>query len=214
MASLVTFLAGTIDGQLQSVDATYATARTGGTLGLDATNIALYIGQRTAYTCYEGFVQFDTSGLPDDCTITDVALSLYGNGPADAQEFTVNARAYNWGAGLTTADWVSGADLAALPLLATIAQSVLKGTLAYHAFASEAAFLTNINKTGPTYIILSSSRHEAGTQPSAYERVTPYSTDKGAGYEPELVVTYTTAGATTCPLHLFRTHFISKGVML
>lgn len=194
MASPETFLAGTIDGHLQSVNAAYATARTGGTIGLDNTNTNIYIGQRTAYTVYEGYIQFDTSGLPDDCTITDVVLSLYGSG-GDAQGFTVNARAYNWGASLTTADWVSGADLHVLPLLATIPQSVLKGAAAYHDFTSEAAFLTNINKTGSTYIILSSSRHEEGTAPSTYERVTPRSANMGAGYEPKLVVTYTTLTA-------------------
>lgn len=107
---------------------------------------------------FEGFLAFDTSAVVG--TITAVTLSLTAQYKGSAP-FTVEARAYDWGPTLTTADWRQ-ASLASLPLLATRALAGIATDGSYNDFTSEAAFLTNINQSGTTYVILNSDLQRAG----------------------------------------------------
>ena len=62
-------IAGTMPTtRISSTSSSYATARTGGTL---ATSSTARLGQYLSgsnYVCYESFVEFDTSSLPDNAT--------------------------------------------------------------------------------------------------------------------------------------------------
>jgi hypothetical protein len=96
------------------------------------------VGQTFAtpnYTIYEGFYQFDTSGIGDTDTIDSAVFSLHGHTDNSVTDFTINCRLKDWGTGLTTADWVAGADLSALTLLATFATSGFT-TSGYNDFTS------------------------------------------------------------------------------
>lgn len=187
-----TFYSATADGQIESSNATYGTARSGGTLVANTGGTSANVGQVTGYACYEAFLSFDTSTIPDGDIITSVTLSLDGTGATDGSDtdFTINARVYDWGPSLTTGDWIAGASLSGNTLVASRSTSGWSAS-GYNDFTSEAAFLTAINKAGVTYLVISSSRHEAGTTPSGNEYVGFATADNsGTANDPKLVVTH------------------------
>jgi len=195
LSTTTTVYADVADGYIQSENATYATARSGGTLTSQNGSVVLIIGQDLAakYACLEGDIYFDTgTPIPDTDTIETATLSLYGNNDQSTTDFTLEARTHTWSAnGLTTADWVAGASLSGKTLLATYATSGGWPTDAYTALVSEAAFLDAINKTGYTEMLLDSSRHVAGNTPTGSEYVCAYSTDQdGTTKDPKLVVVH------------------------
>lgn len=153
--------------------------------GSVATTGDIYVGQQVA-TAYEGFIGFDTSAVAG--TITAVTLSLWGVNDTSTTDFTLEARVYDWGATLTGADWRSPATLATLTLVASRSTASWP-TGAYNALTSQAAFLSNINKSGFTRLILSSSRQRAGDVPSGTEFVGMSSSDAaGTTQDPKLVI--------------------------
>jgi hypothetical protein len=194
-----TFYSNTADGRVSSYDATYATARAGAALNADSAGSTMPLGQFGTYNCYESFISFDTSTIGTD-EISSATLSLYAYGDNSVTDFTCHARLKDWGASVTTADWVAGADLSSLPLLASVSTLGLS-TSSYTDFTSESAFLTNINKTGTTGIILSSSRHEAANAPTNNEFVVWYTADQGGSFRPKLVVVH---GAATTAVPVFQ----------
>lgn len=179
-----------LGGRLYGNSAVYATARS----TVSAQDATLLVGQNVSnYFFNEGFVSFDTSAIPDTATVLSATLSLRLNGAAVGDTtYTVQARLYDWGATLTTADYVAGASLSAKTLLATlpVASFVTTGLAP---MTSETAFISNINLTGKTRIILCTDRMVAGTAPTTAEYANFWNTN-GAGYVPTLTVTYT--GAT------------------
>ena len=143
---------GTNDGGVGTRDADYETARAGGSaVAADTSNFALSTGDLGgsnlagigqiefvgSYFLGEGFVSFDLSGLTAD-TISSASLSLYAS--SFSGTFTVEARLYDWGATLTAADWVPGADLGDYPLLATLASTDIT-TSAQNAFTENGTAL-------------------------------------------------------------------------
>jgi uncharacterized membrane protein len=203
MASPLTVWSSTADGRVRSQDADYAVARS---TAFDAvTDVAtIPIGQYsgTFYYCYEGFFSFDTSSVGAGVTVTVATLSFYCSSDYSAQDFTVEARIHDWGAALTTADWVAGASLGDKTLVASRSSTPTWATDAYSALTSESAFLTNIAQVGTTYILACSDRHRIGNTPDAdYEWVYVYSADDATGgggtdRDPKLYVEWTTAGNT------------------
>lgn len=196
--STLTVYGDTADDTAWSSNAAYSTARSGSSLALiGPTTTDFYVGQNTGYQCYEGFISFDTSSIPDSATITAVELSLYVANDVSSTDFTIRARAYDWGASVDTGDWIAGASLPGNTLLAELSTSGLS-VAAYSVFTSEAGFLAAISKTGTTRIALSSSRHEAGNTPTTFEYVRIHSGDQtGAERRPRLTVTYTTGVTVT-----------------
>lgn len=135
----------------------------------------------------EGFIAFDTSGVAG--TITAVTLSLYGDLDASTTDFIVEARIHDWGATLTTADWVPGNTLGTKTLVASKSTSGGWSTVAYNVLTSEAAFLSNINQAGFTRLILCSSRQRSGNAPSGAEVIACKSANNsGTSQDPKLVI--------------------------
>ena len=188
------------DGYIESESTSYSSARAGTGSPVTALDTQGFctVGQRAGgggdYHCYAAFLDFDTSGIPDDATITAVELSLYGSFDASDTDFDIEARLHDWGASLTTADWVAGADLGAKTLLASKATSGWSAS-AYNAFTENgSSFRDSINKTGVTRVIVCSSRHRAGNTPTGDERITFYAAEEASTTkDPKLVVTYTTS---------------------
>jgi hypothetical protein len=193
-----TFYAITNDGTLRSSNAVYLTARSGGTLANDTNEAVIGHQFATTYQCQEYFTGFDTSTIPDDDVIDSVVLSLYCETDNSATDCLMYARLRNWGGTLENADWVPGADLSALTLLASKTTTGLS-TVAYTDFTSEAAFAANINKTGTTYMVMSTELLEAGTTPATYQRVLFKHSEDGAGLAPRLVVNHSSAGVDPGP---------------
>jgi hypothetical protein len=210
MASPLTVYSSSADGYVSSSNATYATARAGGTLAADATLAQLPVGQRFSspnHICYEQFISWDTSSIPAGATVTLATISLYVQLDQSDTDFTIEVRPYDWSTTVTTADWIAGASLSGLTLLASKGTAGIS-TVAYTALTSEAALLSAIVTGGTTRVVVDSSRHVAGNQPSALERVYFYMNEKGAGYQPKLYVEYTDPPAASTPIHLLRPHII------
>jgi hypothetical protein len=109
---------------IDSVSTSYSLARAGNNLSVvsaepDRMNIvnAVY---GTDYHVREGFVEFDTSSIPDDAVIDSAILTLtsYRDEGAAALDQTVEARIRDFGVPLDTTAFVPGANLSALPLAA------------------------------------------------------------------------------------------------
>lgn len=193
-----TFYGITGDGRVTSNNATYSTARTGGTLASNTT--VLDVGQYTptGYYCLESFCAFDTSSIPDADAIYQVNLNLWLDWDLSDTDFTVQVHPKVWtSGGLTTADWVSGADIGALTQLATLDTSSMGAEGAYKTFTENGTeFRSAINLTGNTELLLTSSRHQAGDVPTGDEMVRFEDADNaGTTKDPKLVVTHAAASA-------------------
>lgn len=181
-----------VDGFVQSTNTDYATARAGANLNAYTTNTSIPAGQElfagTRYI-WESFLTFDTSAVTG--TVQSATLSLHGHTDASTTDFTIQARLKDWGAALTTDDWVAGASLGDLPLLAS-RTSVGWSTIGHNQLTSEAAFAANINQAGPTRLLICSSRQTAGTGPTVDEAVYFYSGNAAdVAFRPKLVVVTT-----------------------
>lgn len=215
MASPLTVYSLAADSYLSNMSATYATARSGGgTFDGPYTSANLPYGQKLVSTTYqfmEIFLSWDTSFIPDTATVTGADIGLYHQNKGVTQDFVIQVRARDWGTSVTTADFVAGADLSALTLLAS-RTTVGIGTNAYWVLTSEAALLSAINKTGETRVVVTSDRMAAGNTPTTSEFMAVWLNEKGAGYQPRLVVTYTEASSAV-PVNLLKTHIFNKGVI-
>lgn len=179
------------NGNCNSQNNTYATARTGGTLAAANNH---QVGQdfvTPTYACVEAFLIFNTSGIPDTDTVSDVVLSLDGNLDNSATDFVATAAStsYDGGAVLTT-DWVDGSTLSGQTTYATWNSSGYSAN--YNAFTSAgAAFNSAINLTGNTVLMLYSDRHSAGTTPTGHEYVSFTDADAvGTTTDPKLDITH------------------------
>ena len=195
------------DGYLECTNATYATARSGGgTLTSDTSAATITVGQYhdTTYYVEEAFLSFDTSSVVGVATSAVLSLYLNTDGSTSA-DFTINARAYDWGSSLTTADWIAGASLSGNTLRASYGTASLAA--GYNDFTSEATFKDNL--TNPVRLVLASSRTEAGTS----NATNPYSdyvsfksaNETGTSSDPKLTivtslqVTYTADAVISSP---------------
>ena len=184
------------EGDVDSSDVTYATARTSGSLVATANHS---VGQEVfagTFYCREAFILFDTSGIPDTDTVSGVVLSLDGTTNASTTDFTSTVAASSYNGGVTvTGDWVDGSTLSGLTSLATFGSAGYDA--AYMAFTSAgAAFNSAINKTGNTSLIVFSSRHSAGTEPPNSEYITYTDADAaGTTEDPKLDITHAGAAA-------------------
>ena len=198
MATYVIY-ADAADGYVSSENTTYSTARAGSTLDAQTGYAQVFCGQEKTvgtYYLYEAFLSFDTSSVP--AARTSATLSLYVHDDSStAADFTINARAYDWGSTLTTGDFVAGASLSGNALRASRSTSGL--TLnAYNDLTSDSSFVSNLSN--PVRLLLSSSRMENGDVPgtSTQEYIAFRSTDQtGTSNDPKLTIVAYTASTFT-----------------
>lgn len=183
------------NGNVVCISATYSTARTGGGSKFGQANHIVGQGfDGSTYGCYESFLIFDTSSIPDGDSVSAVTLSLDGSIDTSTTNFTarVAASSYDGGAVVTT-DYVSGASLPT-PVLATWASSGYSSS--YNAFTENSGFKNAINKTGNTSLIIYSDRHAGNNTPTNEEFVTFLDADaSGTSTDPKLDITHTTPPA-------------------
>lgn len=176
-----TIFGDTADGWINSIQGDLDTGENATTTG------DIYVGQNVgpAY-CYEGFISFDTSLALG--TITAVTLSLFGSNDTSTTNFTLEARPYDWGATLTSADYRTRAQVTSAALLASISTAGWNAA-GYNVLTSQAAFLSNINQAGTTRLILCSDRYRTAVTASTAEYVGMKSADAGGTTnDPKLVI--------------------------
>jgi len=185
-------------GAVSNSNASYATAQAGtGTFALSENH---RVGQQNIYACRQGFVIFDTSGIPDTDDASAVVLSLDGaqNSSDDDFEAVAAISAYDGGA-TVNGDFVAGASLGALTAVATWNSSGYSA--AYNAFTDNGSFGANINKTGNTSLILFSANQRDNVTPTGNEFVFFTDADAaGTTTDPKLDITHDTAAAGGTPM--------------
>lgn len=178
------------NGQLTSQNKAWATAWAGGTLSAQVDG-GMYVGQGSSGTptVFEGLLEFDTSGIPDSATIESVTLKVYIDNIARTVDWDLRFYAANFGAALTTDDWLDPRTLSGETIVATktITSSIANDVV--YDIACEEAMKALINKTGVTQLRATTSRSVNGTTESSWNRIfIP------AEY-PVLVVAYSDPGA-------------------
>jgi len=218
MSTLVVY-SDTSDGHILSQDsvswqyayqgpADYSAVRAGTALGAYVGDAQVIVGQRKSsqsyqdenedwwyeesFQAWEAFLAFDTSSVGWG-TVSAAVLNLTSQEDKSVTDFIIEARLRDWGTGLTTADWVAGASLSGLTLLAH--RDTASGWTVNTGYdLTDDAFAANVNKTGTTRLNLSSSLTRTGTEPSEYfyEQVSAYAADQaGTTKDPKLTITYT-----------------------
>lgn len=188
-----TFTPNTNDGNIESDgSATYSVVRSGNSLAVvNASSPALVIGQLLSggeYYIYEAFLDFDTSSIPDDAVITSVELKLYGSSSPGADTGNLNVYLSDWGATLTTADWVAGASLSGLTRAASFGIAGWNAS-GWNSFTEDGTnFQDGINLSGSTRLLLASDNQATGTAPSG-NGIVLFQSANGTN-PPQLIVTY------------------------
>lgn len=196
----MTVYADTTDADLASSSGTYANARdgTGNPVSIDSTSTDTSVKAGQTLTggtrfVWQAFEAFDTSSIPDGDVVMSASLQLYGVTDQSSTEFTLEARAKDWGAAVDTGDWTTGAGLASLARLATFDTTPGWSTAGYNTFTEDGAnFRNGIDKAGTTRMVLVSNRSVgSGVDPIQNERVYWYTSDQaGTTNDPKLVIVH------------------------
>ncbi len=143
------------------------------------------------FNCRESFLDFDLSSLTG--TVSSATLSLGLNADFSSLDFTVEARLRDWGGTLTAADWVPGADLAALTLLATLSTAGIGAAGSYKTMIETGTALRDAviaAGAGTLRMVLNSDLLRSTTPPSQNEYV-GFEHWNHATLKPKLVVVTT-----------------------
>lgn len=158
-----------VDGYVVGASsASYATARTttpGSFAGSGGST--LFLGQALSggnYQNFEAFVSFDTSAIPDTATVVSATLQLTPGG-LPSSDATLEARAYNFGATVTTADFVDGSTLSAKTLCASAPVTPATPVDTPIVLTSTSDFPAAINKTGSTRFVIGTAAMASGVAP-------------------------------------------------
>jgi hypothetical protein len=181
----------TADSDFKSNSTNYSTARAGSGFATYPTDNEIWCGQLTGYDIYRLYLPFDTSSLPDICTITGVTLRLYVSS-VTGSGFTIGVVPYN------------GTSLSANSTCWNYYGSTFYSNALTPVTGNNTITLNNftaINKTGTTYLGLRSNKDVNGTTPTDDEYVKVRSSDyTGTTYDPLLTITYSTNTAPTVPV--------------
>jgi len=197
--TVTTVYAGTADAGIESSSSNKDTAMDGGGgVSVNATATTNnWLGSAFSspnYYIQAGYFPFDTSAITDTDTVSDAVFSLYGRTGNASRTFELRAWIYDFGATVTTADWRTTAQLAALTQVAHFPNSSAWSTSGYNDFTND-ALPANVSLTGTTYIIVSDDLHETDTAPTVADDVEAYFADQaGTTNDPKLVVTHAAGG--------------------
>lgn len=217
--TVTTVFAGTADDGIVSRAATYANARAGTSTTLFAVQSSaswnsdtsvIEVGQQNIggsdFFCFQSFLSFDTSSIPDTDTVSAAALAVIEEatsyGPAEfTTADTLQARTFNWGASVTTADYQAGATFNGLTLLASLASGSWAANPTYNTLTENGTnFQTAVNVTGTTFVVLGTANFAGNTAPSvdtrSYWPILSANTT-GTTQDPKLTVTHAAAASTT-----------------
>jgi hypothetical protein len=114
------------------------------------------------------FLEFDTSAIGPGDDITGISLELNNAGRFyGADDFDFEVYAYDWGDGeISVDDWLTPDDLAGMTLVASWPASAWTGNNTYYAFTLTEAFRAAIVRGGKTRLVVVTSHHRLGTEPT------------------------------------------------
>jgi len=181
-----------------SVD--YATARSTAT---DISSASMTVGQvsispaYTQFNVYRGFLRFDTSVIPADATITEVALRLVpASNPCQSYNVDIQIVELDWSASdpITSGNKETPYDacLAASDFFVWM-EDINRNVDVNVQYTSEAMTIGYLNRTGYTYYALRSNRDKDNLSPiKSLDYLTFHLFNDGTpAYRPTLIVTYT-----------------------
>lgn len=212
----------TADGRIRSPDASYSTARNGGgalsTATGNATENVEYTWTGSLYRIESIYLDFDTSSLGAGATVSAGTLTLYGSGTAETNTDspTIQARGYDWGGTLTSADVVDfnpGTNWTNLAYLASMALTSWDQTSGNaNNLTSQSGMTTWINKTGVSYCAVNFDASATTTAPTGSNVFNTRLADQaGTSSDPLLTVTYTPAMTGTIAATLQKALFSGSG---
>lgn len=154
---------------LRSTHATYATRRSGAGATITVDNDPTPGQYPAGNQVLEGFMGFDTSGIPDGDTIQSVELSASFIG-VYLRNHSLWAYLYDWGGGtITSADWVPGANLSSMTRVAT--RAMVTGETGRLVFSEDGTnFRNGINKTGFTRLVIVSQDFVEGNATAEFSQ--------------------------------------------
>jgi hypothetical protein len=189
MTTTVVYATDLYSGSNYGYSGTYSTARSTRTTSIGNPS---FVGQQAGYYCYQGPLMFNTSVIGTD-VISSAVLGIWHVASYLDSNFTVQARAIS-SYGSLAASWVAGASLSGNTLLAHIDTSGIGAAGSYKALVDD-AMPANINKSGTTYLLVSSSKQASGTAPTNNEAISYYDAARtGTTNDPKLTVTHAAAG--------------------
>ncbi len=198
-----TVYASTADGEIYGQNATYSTARST-SAGCDAGATTARVGQNlsggTVYYVFRAYLDFDTSALPDNATVTSAVLGVCADSDLSSTDFNLQVYRYGWTEGLCDAGTREGNYDGAYGAAAT-----LEGTLRNTAdgWSSGTCYTltldaAGINLTGDSKYALVSSRDSSNSAPGGNQYVFVRTADyAGTGSDPWLTVNYTVPSTPT-----------------
>lgn len=182
-------LYASVCGALESTNATYATAVAGS--GLSVVGGGIIITGQDPPAIWASYIAFDLTSYSAGGTAASPVLSLYlSSGPWNAAH-TYNVRAYDFGATLTTGDWVASGGPGGTLLAHRSSSGVAGG---YNAFTDDAMVAAiEANLGGTLRLWIGTSAHEAQ---SSNNGNTIWVGGTGSANAPKLVFTYTAPSAS------------------
>lgn len=194
-----TIYAESADGHMLGYSSVYSSARADSD-NCYASDVSSRIGQMYSgsYSVYRGFLSFDTSGIPDDATVTSAMLYVCASLDQSITDFELKVYRYGWSEALCSsqeANWdgAYGAGATLEGMLRNTSAGWNAGT-----YYSMTVAASGINVAGDTKYTVVSSRDVNANTPSGNEYVDYYTTDyTGTDKDPYLVVMYTTGETPT-----------------
>lgn len=185
----------------------YATARgTAYEMGGYATHMR--IGQFAvpdgSHDVYRSYLNFDTSNIPDNATITDVKMGMFIAWNKSDADFNVMIAKYDWSGSTDIDTLYDGLLAASTDAILWISTTDINSESYYRSLLSNSLDTTWINKTGYTYYGLLSSEDIANSEPEGYEFIyLAGASISTPAFRPTLHVTY------TIPINILFTGFIT-----
>lgn len=165
------------DGYIESSGAAsgYAACRNGTATTLTADTVAVNggVGQEfyggSNYLIDEIFFGFDVTTFRaayPTAIISTITLGVYANG-AGVNGHIFEARLFDWGAGLTSVDFVPGADLGGKTLLGSFTNDAVAGAKTF----TGAGFATNLPSTGFYRMVIVAANTTNNVAPTTTEAI-------------------------------------------